>query len=256
MFCGAWLARRLEAAEAANDGDCIAAQPGATVERVGDAWILFAGAESPLTRALGVGLDGMQAVDALDRVEHFFQARNARPAIDLCPLVSPDFLELFAKRGYRATEFNNVMVRGLANVAMPPEDPRVRRSDDAERWSRVVGEGYFDTPVLSEDEIAVGLAVFGAERAQCFLAWTESGEDAAGAALSAREGTAVLFADSTIARFRRNGLQQSLIRARLGAALALGCDIACAVTTPGSASQRNYERLGFQVAYTKMLMRR
>jgi hypothetical protein len=63
-----------------------------------------------------------------------------------------------------------------------------------------------------------------------------------------------LFADSTIARFRRAGLHQELIAARLNEALAQGCDLATASTLPGSTSQRNYERSGFEVAYTRVTM--
>ena len=72
------------------------------------------------------------------------------------------------------------------------------------------------------------------------------------AALAVRDGLATLFADSTIARFRSGGLHRELISARLYEALAQGCDLATASTLPGSGSQRNYERLGFEVVYTKI----
>jgi hypothetical protein len=55
-----------------------------------------------------------------------------------------------------------------------------------------------------------------------------------------------------IARFRSGGLHRELISARLYEALAQGCDLATASTLPGSGSQRNYERLGFEVVYTKI----
>ncbi len=45
-----------------------------------------------------------------------------------------------------------------------------------------------------------------------------------------------------------------LIAARLIEALARGCDLATASTASGSASQRNYERMGFTVAYTKVTL--
>lgn len=256
IFAGAWLARRLEAAEAANDADCISAQAGATSERIGSAWALFAGAGSPLTRALGAGLESGPVQETLDAIERFYVSRGARPALDVCPLAAPELLELMERRSYRAVEFNNVLVRGMAGHVPAAQDPHVLRTQDAERWARVVGEGYFDTAELSSAELAIGLDVFGAERSQCFLGRSDYGDDAAGAALSVHEGTAVLFADSTVNRFRRHGLQATLIRHRLNVAVALGCDLACAVTTPGSISQRNYERAGFQVAYTKILMRR
>jgi GNAT superfamily N-acetyltransferase len=87
----------------------------------------------------------------------------------------------------------------------------------------------------------------------CYLASVE-GDVAAGAALVIHQGLATLCADGTIARFRRLGFQSELIAARLNEAAAQGCDMATASTLPGSQSQRNYERLGFQVAYTKLTL--
>jgi GNAT superfamily N-acetyltransferase len=72
--------------------------------------------------------------------------------------------------------------------------------------------------------------------------------------MTVRDGLATLFADATIARFRRQGLHSELIAARLNEAIARGGELASATTQPGSASQRNYERLGFEVAYTKVTM--
>ena len=60
-----------------------------------------------------------------------------------------------------------------------------------------------------------------------------------------------LFADSTLLGFRGAGLQDALIRERLRAAVGEGWDLATAATLAGSVSQRNYERHGFRVAYTK-----
>jgi len=42
-----------------------------------------------------------------------------------------------------------------------------------------------------------------------------------------------------------------LLRARLQAAAEAGCEFAVVVTNGGSDSQRNCERLGFRVAYSK-----
>jgi ribosomal protein S18 acetylase RimI-like enzyme len=54
--------------------------------------------------------------------------------------------------------------------------------------------------------------------------------------------------------FRGAGLQDALIRERLRTAVAEACDLATASTIPGGVSQRNYERNGFRVAYTKTIL--
>lgn len=55
----------------------------------------------------------------------------------------------------------------------------------------------------------------------------------------------------TLQAFRGRGLQTALFRARMQAAAESGCEYAVVVTQGGSASQRNAERLGFRVAYSK-----
>jgi hypothetical protein len=45
-----------------------------------------------------------------------------------------------------------------------------------------------------------------------------------------------------------------MIAERLRKAAADGCELASASTQPGTTSQRNYQRLGFHVAYSKLSM--
>ena len=51
------------------------------------------------------------------------------------------------------------------------------------------------------------------------------------------------------------GVQMALLQARLNTAREAGCDIAITLTTPGSASQRNVERAGFSLAYTRAIVK-
>ena len=171
--------------------------------------------------------------------------------IDVCPLADAGFLEALAARGCRVTEFNNVLVMTLAGYEAPAS-PRVRPMGpgEADLWSLTVGRGFFEEARLTEDEMDVGRDIAAMPSAECYLAF-EEGEAAGGAALAVRDGLAILFADSAIARFRRRGLHRELIAARLAQAAARGCDMAAACTQPGSPSQRNYERFGFRVSTPK-----
>ena len=54
--------------------------------------------------------------------------------------------------------------------------------------------------------------------------------------------------------FRRRGVQTALLQAQLVAAREQGCDLALTITAPGSDSQRNMERAGFRLAYTKAIL--
>jgi hypothetical protein len=51
---------------------------------------------------------------------------------------------------------------------------------------------------------------------------------------------------------RRQGAQLALLESRLRCAKEHGCDLAMMCALPGSASQRNAERQGFRIAYTRI----
>lgn len=254
-FADVALARRLEAAEADNARGCTSRPPGAAVLEAAGGCAIFAGGDSPLTHAVGIGLDGPVPAREIDRIEAFFRSRGARVSIDLCPLADPGLLQALAERGYRATEFNNVLVRRLAGAEIVPA-PRVRRAapEEGELWSHTVGSGFFEGHQLTAEEMDVGRAIFAAPGAMCYLAMAGVDEPAGGAALAFHGGLATLFADSTLAHFRRQGIHRELISARLNEAIAQACDLATASTLPASSSQRNYERQGFEVVYTKVTL--
>ena len=256
-FADAALARRIEAAEAGKLRGCSVTPPGAAFLEIAGGCAIFVGADSPLTQAVGIGLSGPVSRAEVDALEAFFRCRGAGVSIDFCPLADPSFLEALGGRGYRVTEFNNVLVKNLGGAEIVFA-PRIRRAIPAESdlWSYTVGRGFFEQPTLTSDEMDVGRAIFGMPGALCYLASASNGEPAGGGALWVRDGLAILFADSTIAAFRRQGLHRELIAARLNEAIALGCDLATASTLPGSTSQRNFERLGFQVVYTKITLGR
>jgi len=248
-------AKRLEAAEAANARACIGMHPEAAVLDVAGGIAVFTGAESPLTHAAGIGMNGSVSPGELDILEEFFRSRGARPVIELCPFADPGLLPQLAERAYHLTEFNNVLARRLTGLELVLA-PRVRRAlpDETELWSYTVGCGFFETDHLTTEEMDVGRAICAMPGAMTYLATSGQGTPGGGAAMAIHDGLAVLFADSTLPRFRRQGLHRELIAARLNEALAQSCDLAMASAAPGSISQRNYERLGFQVVYTRVTL--
>ncbi len=250
------LARRLERAEAANGIACARAGsvPGAAVQAMAGGWAIFAGVNSMLTRTLALGMHGPVSAAEIDRLEHFFHSRGAAVTADLCPYAHPTLIEILCARRYAVTEFNSVLVRVLGGIQPYPPDARVHECGAVDRdlWARTVGASFFERAGLSEEETAAGATLFHLPGARCFLARAASGEPAAGAAMSLHNGLALLMADGTLPAFRNAGLHAALIRARLNAAIAAGCNLATAATLPGSVSQRNYERQGFQVAYTRV----
>jgi hypothetical protein len=84
-----------------------------------------------------------------------------------------------------------------------------------------------------------------------FLAELERQPIATGA-LSICEGVALLAGASTIPEARKQGAQLALLDSRLNYAADRGCDLAMMCAAPGSSSQRNAERQGFRIAYTRI----
>ncbi len=255
VFSDLGLARRLEGAEAANARGCTAIHPQAAWLDIAGGCAVFVGADSPLSHAVGIGLHGRVTEAELNEVEAFFRFRGAAVSLDLSPLADPGLLVMLGERGYRVTEFNNVLVKPLAGTEIVLT-PRVRRAlpDESDLWSYTVGRGFFEQGELTTAEMDVGRAICAMPGALCYLGVTEGGEAAGGAAAAIYGGLVTLFADSTISHHRRCGLHRELIAARLNEARAQGCDLATASTLPGSGSQRNYERSGFVVVYTRITL--
>ncbi len=89
------------------------------IENIGGGIALFAGPDSPVTQAIGVGLHGEVSDAELDRFTEFFFSRGAPPAAEICPLVDMKLYQRFAARGYRLLEVSDVMCLELNWPACP-----------------------------------------------------------------------------------------------------------------------------------------
>jgi ribosomal protein S18 acetylase RimI-like enzyme len=67
-------------------------------------------------------------------------------------------------------------------------------------------------------------------------------------------GLAQLCGAATLPAFRRRGVQTALLRRRLADAYEAGCELALLTTQPGSKSQENGHRQGFELLYSRALL--
>lgn len=255
------LAHRAEQAEASAARACAEAlrrlRPEFPVdlEEIAGGIAVFAGVDSPITQAIGVGLDGPANDSDFERLETFFRSHNAPTAVELCPFADPSFYEGFGKRGYRLTEVSNVLVRDMkADEQFGPAVHglivRQAAAGEEKLWTLTVAQGFAEHFPVTESILSVMQGFFHRADARCFLAFAGR-EVAGGGAVAAHEGVGGLFGASTLPNFRRRGVQAALVNTRLAWARAQKCDIAVTITQPGSASQRNMERASFRVAYTR-----
>ena len=105
-------------------------------------------------------------------------------------------------------------------------------------------------------DLMLDIARVSAEEADALLFLAEmNGRAIAAGRMSIHDGIALLSGASTIPEARKRGAQQALLDARLHHAMEAGCDLAMMCAEPGSASQRNAERQGFRIAYTRIKWR-
>ena len=263
QFVDKALARRLESGEEmpqvlyARMFQKTRPEIGAAEEEICGGHMIFAGLGSPIGRATGVGLDRPFTAEDLNRVEQFYRAHQAPSQVDLCPMHEPAVFELFKERGYGIAELNNVLYRKLdagEKSPPPPAGSEIRRSlpEEADRAGTIVETAFFPD---GAPEAYRGLVApfYQMERALAFVASVEGRLVACGTGLVIPEHKVfALCGAGTLAEFRGRGLQTALLRARMAAALEAGCEYAVVVTQGGTISQRNAERLGFRVAYSKV----
>lgn len=230
---------------------------GAAEEEICGGHMIFAGLGSPIGRATGVGLDRPFTSEDLDRVEQFYSARKAPAQVDLCPLHDETVFEMFKARGYGIAELNNVLYRKLDPDEEFPAAPagcKIRRSqpEEAEELSAIVERAFFPegAPAAYGGLLA---PIYKMEGGVAFKASIDGKIVACAAGLTiSPHRVFALCGAGTLEGFRGRGLQTALLRARMAAAAEAGCEYAVVVTRGGTTSQRNCERLGFRVAYSKV----
>lgn len=263
LFADVALARRLESNEALNTVDYARtmarlypdSRPQA--EPIGGGYAVYTGPRFPINRVVGLGLHGPAPAADLDAIEDFYARRDMPPEIELGPLADHSLVDALGQRRYHVARFYHLCVRPLPCVDAPPRDPAIAVTPvdptNIDAWALdrdVVGATALDDPW-----VALNVVAFNRPAVTCFLA-TVAGEIAGKGALAVRGKLATLFSASTRPAYRRRGVQRALIAHRLTLASAMGCDLAVVTVVPGADSQRNLERAGFRIVYTKPVLTR
>ena len=213
----------------------------------------------------GLGFAGAPDPDALSEIEQAFAVFGAPTQIELAHLADPEIAAGLTTRGYRLENFENVLGRALTGDARPVTtagiEVRLSAADEAEAWLDVVAEGSvhpdeqgvpwheeFSREMIIEaerDSVEAGNVRYAALR---------DGILAGGATMRLAQGVAQLTGAATAPAHRRRGIQTALLAARLADAAAARCDVAVIVTQPGSKSQQNAQRQGFDLLYTRAVL--
>jgi GNAT superfamily N-acetyltransferase len=184
----------------------------------------------------------------------FYRERGVRCWLELAP--SERFERLaasLADAGAAQIGFNT-MLAGPAATPGEPSGIDVAEADDPELFAEVILRGHgVPAGVRVRDRASVA-------RWRELPGWTLylariDGEPAGAALLVVDDDVGYLANASTLPEFRNRGVQSALIAARLAAVAAAGCELVSSQTVFGSASQRNLQRAGLRIAYTKAVWR-
>lgn len=257
-FADLALARRLELTEGHGNAAFVEAQAridpssGAIWKQAGGTFAMFAGVGSPITQTFGLGLHQPLIERDLEAIERFFTTKGSGVFHEVCPLSGVETTAMLVKRGYRPCEMSNVLFQPIDSTKRIATNPglttRLASNADEVRYGKTAARGWSEHPEVMP--YIEGFAKLSLASATCFFA-ERDGVPIATAALFMHSGTALLAGASTVPEGRRQGAQNALLDARLQHAAAHGCDLAMMVAAPGSSSQRNAERQGFRIAYTR-----
>lgn len=255
------LSRRLERAEGqaclqfAEARRQLYPDSGAEWMECAGAYAVFDGVDSSVTQSFGLGIFEELTAASLDTIEAFFRERGAGVLHEVSPFAGVAALGLLCTRGYKPIEISSVLYRAVEEPA--PEEHgnikvRVIDPGESELWANISARGWaHEHPEIEDSLRQFGGICAAREQSLCFLGEVD-GQPGAAAVLGIHDGVALFGGSSTIPELRRSGLHAALLRERMRYAFAQGCDLAMMVTEVGSESQRNSERTGFRVAYTRM----
>jgi ribosomal protein S18 acetylase RimI-like enzyme len=270
LFADIALARRIERAECRLSMGIAEA----VVARAGDAFVVpvrggaavFSGAGSPINKVIGVGFDGAIPSAVWGAVERAFAQKGCSVRVELSTLSDSGVGAELTRRGYVLAEFENVLGFDLARAEVPAaaavEGLSIARDEgELTSWMDVVVAGF----ALPDGSAPPGESFEDDTLKQVFRDFATSagftrylarvhGTDAGGAGLRVSEGIAQFCGASTLPAFRHRGVQTALLRRRLRDAREAGCDVAIVTTQPGSKSNHNAHRQGFELLYPRAVL--
>jgi hypothetical protein len=257
------LSQKLERTEGRANADFIDTRArldpasGACWIETGGAYAMFDGPDSPLTQTFGLGIFEDATNEILAEIETFFLERKAPIFHEVSPMADPSLMTLLNERGYRPIELTSVMYREISHdaIAFRQRDPRlstrVINNDEVDLWARTSAKAW----ATVHKSLAEFMLNFGQISAQCpggrpYIAELD-GEAIATGMLFIFDDVCILAGASTIPEGRNKGAQNALLEDRLKFAAEAGCTLAIMGAAPGSQSQSNAQKNGFNIAYSR-----
>ncbi|MBN2248328.1 MAG: GNAT family N-acetyltransferase [Coriobacteriia bacterium] len=266
------LARRIErmgvddlaayAAEARASG----IYPDATTFRIGGGAAYWYSPGNIVNGSFGLGMSGPVEQEEIAALIAFFEDHGESASVNVCPYADPSLRRWLAEYGFVATDFETVLYqplcREVAEKCGAAEGgaegaPAVRLASTAaerELWATLEARGFTDD--VADDAGHVLARAIALRTDSLPFIGSVDGEPAGTGMLVIKDGVAMFNGDSTLPAMRGRGVQTAILAHRLAYAREAGCDLAVIEASPGGISERNQQRAGFRVAYTRVSLER
>jgi GNAT superfamily N-acetyltransferase len=189
----------------------------------------------------------------VDDIAALYRRHGVRGWLELAPCERFDHLAVpLAKLGAAHVGFHTVL-HGAAS-AKPAAGVEIARAADPELFADLLLRGH-GVPAGARVRDRASVARWAELDAWRLYVARIDGAPAGAALLSLDDDVGYLANASTLPEYRGRGVQTALIARRIVDAAAAGCDSVCSGAAFGSPSQRNLERAGLRVAYTKAVWR-
>lgn len=190
----------------------------------------------------------------LDDIIDFYRSRDRKFQFEIVPgLVNQEVLTALADRGFYQSAFHNSMYMNPQEMKGVQGNGIVIRTmdkDEFEDYAKVHcrGTGLPDQGIPS---VAANNRVLYSRPGWSFYIAYVKDEPAAAGVMYVNQSTASLTFAATLPEYRRQGLQQELLRRRIQDAKLAGCDLIASKCAFLSQSHRNMESIGMKLGYVR-----
>jgi GNAT superfamily N-acetyltransferase len=255
------LSKRLERAEALANRRYVEAKqkafPGTDAAwiEVAGAYALFDTPQSPLTQTFGLGVFEFPTEKHFGQIEQFFADHQAPVFHEISPIADPALLGMLHERRYYPLELTNILCRPVAELAEITFNPNLRvrtiSDDEQESYCELAARGWQLPPEFAPFFSELAQVSAKNDHLASFIVELDGLPIGCGG-LCLSDDVALIAGDCTLPEARGQGAQLALIAARVAFARELGLNLMMMGAQPGSTSQKNGQRAGMEIAYTRI----
>lgn len=238
--------------------------------KLGSGYAIFAGMGSPLSRATALGFDDNFSKEQVLELEEFYRSNDSPAVVEVSQLANIELTHILLERGFVILDYTNTLALKMEcyteQIQKLLYEVRIVDDDELDHFVSTTTKGFLnitDQAKSSSNNIKaiqknfddISKVFFHQPNSTCFFAYKNNIPVGAGG-LYIRQNHALLLATTTLSNHRLKGVQTDLIKMRLNFISANNLDMALSVTFPGSISQHNLEKMGFQVLYGRITFRK